>query len=762
MRTLTEILDSPETTRCFYEAESPEIIIRRILLTELMKDAISEGSPAPIEGSLGYEIEKKDHQKLLDFLTSQSFRPYYREFSQSVGGEVTKYMVREPDTFIQITTRFMDWEDKEDCPDGCVCEKCVGGRTDKKDDKGLVSLAIFIVARTESLYLQLKELLDGLEATAPETAYALTKSSYGGLQTQSIGTVGTELVRENYPADILDEYDRIVKNLKAHDSTGRFVLCEGQPGCQPAGQKVLMADGSWRNIENIKMGDFVKSPQHDGTTIDAEVVDTLKYLARETFIVETTGSKNKIMYCASHNHILPIIELHHWKKNKQVYFESRLVEMTIDQYNEKSESWKKKARLFTSPAYELPEKDFPLDPYIVGCILGDGSLNTDTNNSFTFTKDSILEKMKSLGAEVGKISQDKRSKARSVRFLNGTNKAISKLLGIETSHTKKIPAIYMYGSLNQRLQLLAGLIDTDGTREEYSSTSEIMANQFKDLIFSIGGTASIHQRTTTCSGKSFKSFRVNYALAELLIPTILEYKRQSLRDMKWKNPRNHHFTVTPKSHETVYGFSLSGESQWYITNNNIVTHNTGKTYLLRGLIHELSGTGFQFIVVPTHLIPHIGDPDLIGYFINTKDKNKPRIFLLEDADSCLVARGTDNMPAISSLLNMTDGLIGSGLGFYIIATTNAEKTNIDDALLRPGRLLSYMSLREEMSLDHKKRIWYRITKKDEYPEDLDDLLTLADIYSRINRGVAPEKISSSSNYSGGSKKSKKQPAGFSR
>jgi hypothetical protein len=74
-----------------------------------------------------------------------------------------------------------------------------------------------------------------------------------------------------------------------------------------------------------------------------------------------------------------------------------------------------------------------------------------------------------------------------------------------------------------------------------------------------------------------------------------------------------------------------------------------------------------------------------------------------------------------------------------------------------------MSLRDEITLDHKKRIWYRITKNEEYPDDLDDLLTLADIYSRVNRGVTPEKIISGSGYSGGgSKKGKKQPAGFAR
>jgi hypothetical protein len=59
-----------------------------------------------------------------------------------------------------------------------------------------------------------------------------------------------------------------------------------------------------------------------------------------------------------------------------------------------------------------------------------------------------------------------------------------------------------------------------------------------------------------------------------------------------------------------------------------------------------------------------------------KPQNCPILFIIEDADDCLVPRGSGNVSTISSLLNYTDGIFGSMLDLRIIATTNAEKMEI--------------------------------------------------------------------------------------
>lgn len=115
---------------------------------------------------------------------------------------------------------------------------------------------------------------------------------------------------------------------------------------------------------------------------------------------------------------------------------------------------------------------------------------------------------------------------------------------------------------------------------------------------------------------------------------------------------------------------------------------TGKTYMVRGLVHEVADT--MFLVVPHGMLEAMVSPSMLGFMLELKsDSEKSRIALvLEDADDVLVPRDAGNMSLISSLLNLGDGLMGAALNLRIIATTNAQADHIDSAVLRPGRLLA--------------------------------------------------------------------------
>ena len=65
------------------------------------------------------------------------------------------------------------------------------------------------------------------------------------------------------------------------------------------------------------------------------------------------------------------------------------------------------------------------------------------------------------------------------------------------------------------------------------------------------------------------------------------------------------------------------------------------------------------------------------------------MLILEDAESILHRRGNDNREKVATLLNITDGLLGDALGLHVICTLNSDLTDIDPALLRPGRLVAH-------------------------------------------------------------------------
>lgn len=114
---------------------------------------------------------------------------------------------------------------------------------------------------------------------------------------------------------------------------------------------------------------------------------------------------------------------------------------------------------------------------------------------------------------------------------------------------------------------------------------------------------------------------------------------------------------------------------------------TGKTYLVRSILTEVPDA--LFVLVPPNMVSALGGPELLPMLLQNKEsyrKSGPTVFILEDADQCLVPRGPDNIDSISSILNLGDGIFGSLFDIRIVATTNAKKAEMDSAIMRAGRL----------------------------------------------------------------------------
>ncbi len=152
----------------------------------------------------------------------------------------------------------------------------------------------------------------------------------------------------------------------------------------------------------------------------------------------------------------------------------------------------------------------------------------------------------------------------------------------------------------------------------------------------------------------------------------------------------------------------------------------GKTYLIRSLVGAVERA--IFVVVPAAMVGELDGPNLIGTLINTySNADGPIVLILEDADSVLAPRGADNMHSISSLLNLSDGILGNLMDLRIIATTNALKEELDSAVTRDGRLCVDIEV-GPLDYEHALRVLRRLTKNDasELPEKRD--YQLAEVY----------------------------------
>ena len=167
----------------------------------------------------------------------------------------------------------------------------------------------------------------------------------------------------------------------------------------------------------------------------------------------------------------------------------------------------RKPRLNDSEALHLPEKELPIDPYVLGVWLGDGR----TQSSAMCSADQFILD------EIGRIEggyNTYASAGRTVHFRAGPHyredatKAETlqgRLRDIGLLGNKHVPMSYLRASARQRLALLQGLIDTDGYvapdgQIEFCSTLRVLAEDCRELVNSLGVKASLSEGRSTLNG----------------------------------------------------------------------------------------------------------------------------------------------------------------------------------------------------------------------------------------------------------------------
>jgi len=140
---------------------------------------------------------------------------------------------------------------------------------------------------------------------------------------------------------------------------------------------------------------------------------------------------------------------------------------------------------------------------------------------------------------------------------------------------------------------------------------------------------------------------------------------------------------------------------------------TGKTTLIKHMISEIEREKLRRIIMfDFNLLSNISFSELINFFLNQKGS----IIVLEDCDKLLSKRESGNN-FMSTLLNMTDGIIGESLNIKFLCTFNSKDTQIDPALMRKGRLSLHYTF-GKLCLDKVKLLCPNATSP----------MTLAEIY----------------------------------
>ena len=117
---------------------------------------------------------------------------------------------------------------------------------------------------------------------------------------------------------------------------------------------------------------------------------------------------------------------------------------------------------------------------------------------------------------------------------------------------------------------------------------------------------------------------------------------------------------------------------------------TGKTSYLRHLMGLLRES-HRFYFIPPSSMAVLSDPTFVEFWADERlmQKDRQLAVILEDSDAALMTRDSDNRNKVSALLNLSDGMMADFLRLQIVCTINCTVGEIDQALLRPGRLISH-------------------------------------------------------------------------
>lgn len=151
---------------------------------------------------------------------------------------------------------------------------------------------------------------------------------------------------------------------------------------------------------------------------------------------------------------------------------------------------------------------------------------------------------------------------------------------------------------------------------------------------------------------------------------------------------------------------------------------TGKTTYLRYLIGSLRK---KIIFLPPNMASYILDPDLIGLMIS----NPNSILVIEDAESIIASRDSSNLSSVSSLLNISDGLLSDFLNIQLICSFNTDITNVDMAFTRKGRLIAKYEFKA-LEIDRAKAL----SRKLGMNEEIKSPMTLSEIYNQKEKNYS--------------------------
>lgn len=397
-----------------------------------------------------------------------------------------------------------------------------------------------------------------------------------------------------------DRYDRLSnaksegRKLKPHQkeavkfllSRKKCMLCDeqGLGKLEPVSSLIPTPNG-FKKMGEINPGDQVFSS-------DGKIYNVLK----------TFDHKNKEIYRVTFNdgtyvdcgldHLWSVRTINHKRRGSGWHTKSlkELIDSGLQWGNKKRiEKYGHGINKFEIPVcepVEYNEKKYLIHPYILGMCIGDGNLcNGHIHISIPDIEYESAERILSFLPEYMTLTVNRSASCPRYSIIHKKRASRNdfhteiKRLGLNIhGNNKFIPEEYKNGSIEQRKELLSGLLDSDGSivpknKIGYYTNSEKLANDVVELVNSLGGIARIHSYKRVKNNKEITEYHVMIQVK--FNPFKLQRKHDKYTTPSTKYCRKYIVSAEYVRNEDAKCLMVDSIDHTYLTSRNyIVTHNT--------------------------------------------------------------------------------------------------------------------------------------------------------------------------------------------
>lgn len=376
----------------------------------------------------------------------------------------------------------------------------------------------------------------------------------------------------DYRASGEGEYDQAVLHTYLMEEPGK---CHGKD------TPILMFDGSIKMVQDVVVGDLLM-----GDNCTPREVLSLANGVGKIYNVISVNQQKAETWTVNEDHILSCKSSIPKSLVFRHYLENGVINIPLKEYLKLTDNYKRHLSMYRVPV-DYPEARHAIDPYFLGVWLGDGC---QRSGEITTADHEVVIAISEFGKKRNLNFRKKSNAGKASTYLMT---GITRLLKDEKLHRNKhIPDNYLIDSRENRLQLLAGIIDTDGHRcakahkpnqrqYEIIQKRKDLAKQIQQLALSLGFYASFRPKKASMKRKDGTMYRCEVWRVSIFgwnlheIPCKIARKKMPAKITTWnaKDPTQYGFKIEFDRVDNYYGFNISG-NRLYLLGDYTVTHNT--------------------------------------------------------------------------------------------------------------------------------------------------------------------------------------------